>query len=758
MKRYFLLIALLGMTVASFAQFNFGQPPQKSGDIRVKASVEKAKIQKGDEVQITLDVDIDKGWHLYANDFNCDPIKFEVSVDESSNVQPSGPLKAVNPHVEMDDIFGCEVKFFEKKGKFVLPVSISESGKVTGTYEGQICEDNGVCLQVDGTWEVEIELAQTEVTPQKDPVIKETNPEKTGSKDEPNVESVAQDNKGNSSSNCNCCNDLNTKVDSLLALSQPDARKSYTGECDMERRAGWDDIFVEGAPPTDQEGGLWLFFWVSFLSGFVALLTPCVFPLIPMTVTFFTKQSGSKGAGIRKAFIYGVSIIVIYTLIGLLFSKILGVDAANELSTGWINIIFFTIFFIFALSFLGMFELTIPHRFVNKMDRQGDKGGLIGIFFMAFTLALVSFSCTGPIAGSILIQSAGGSWLKPIIGMFGFSLALALPFTLFAIFPQWLQSLPKSGGWLNTVKVVLGLLELALGFKFLSNADQAYHWHLLDREVFLSIWIVIFLIMGIYLLGKLRFPHDSPIEKLGVARFIVALFPLIFVVYMIPGLFGAPLKSWSGIFPPLTTQDFDLARIIRDGGSSDFYPGVCSKERRYAETLHLPHGLQGYFDLREAICCSREQGKPMFIDFTGHSCANCRQMENNVWTDPSVYNRLKEDFIVVAIYVDDKEIALPEAEWYKRKSDGDLITTLGKQNFDLGYTKFNVAEQPSYMVVGFDEIASTKDSTQLKVFTYVRGYDPDVDKFVKFLDRGKEGYRKMNKSDRKKSDKSVIKE
>ena len=358
--------------------------------------------------------------------------------------------------------------------------------------------------------------------------------------------------------------------------------------------------------------------------------------------------------------LYGLSIILIYTVIGSALAPLMGPETANHLSTEWIpNLIFFLVFVVFALSFFGLFEITLPSGFVNSIDKKADRGGLIGVFFMAFTLVLVSFSCTGPIVGSILVASAGGEVLKPVMGMFAFSLAFAVPFTLFAVFPGWLNSLPKSGGWLNSVKVVLGFLELALAFKFLSIADQAFHWGILDRDVNIAIWIVIFTLMGFYLLGKIRLPHDSASESISVPRLILAIATFTFVIYLIPGLWGAPLKALAGYLPPMSTHDFDLLSLNRQ---ADENYTLC-EDPKYGDFLHLPHGLKGYFDYDQALACAREQGKPLFIDFTGHGCTNCREMEAVVWSHPEVLRRLKEDYVIAALYVDDKT-KLPESEWY----------------------------------------------------------------------------------------------
>lgn len=484
----------------------------------------------------------------------------------------------------------------------------------------------------------------------------------------------------------------------------------------------------------ESKKGLWAIFIAAFVGGLLAIVTPCVFPMIPMTVSYFMHSGGgNKAKGRMNAFFYGFSIIAIYTVIGTILAVVMGPDFANFLSTHWVpNILFFLIFVIFAFSFFGMFEITMPSWMVNKSVANEDKGGFMGSFFMAFTLVLVSFSCTGPIVGSILVASAGGEVLMPIIGMLGFSLAFALPFTLFAIFPGWLNNLPKSGGWLNSVKVVLGFLELALGLKFLSVADQTYHWGILDREVYIAIWIVIFTLLGFYLLGKLMFAHDSPLKSISVPRLMLAIASFSFVVYMIPGMFGAPLKMLSGFTPPQATHDFNLSQIVRDNAGGGAGPvHKATHKAKYADFLHLPHGLEGYFDYDEALEASKREGKPIFVDFTGHGCVNCREMEANVWSDPAVLKRLQEDFIIVALYVDDKK-KLPEEEWYVSEYDGKKKKTIGKQNADLQIRKYNVNAQPYYVLLDGEGNDLTTPTA----------YDLDVNKFVKFLDEGKANFKK----------------
>lgn len=477
--------------------------------------------------------------------------------------------------------------------------------------------------------------------------------------------------------------------------------------------------------------GLWTIFIAAFVGGLLAIVTPCVFPMIPMTVSYFMHSSENKTKGRIQAFFYGASIIAIYTVIGTILAVVMGPGFANFLSTHWVpNIFFFLIFVFFAFSFFGMFEITMPSWMVNKSVSKEDKGGFMGSFFMAFTLVLVSFSCTGPIVGSILVASAGGEVLMPIIGMLGFSLAFAMPFTLFAIFPGWLSKMPKSGGWLNSVKVVLGFLELALGLKFLSIADQTYHWGILDREIYLAIWIVIFTLLGFYLLGKLMFSHDSPVKHVSVPRLMLAIASFSFVVYMFPGMFGAPLKALSGYIPPQATHDFDLNKIIRNNSN-----GLVGAEAntvhkaKYSDFLHLPHGLTGYFDYDEGMAAAKKLNKPVFIDFTGHGCVNCREMEANVWSDPRVLKIMREDYVIIALYVDDKK-KLPEEDWVVSAYDGKMKKTLGKINADFQISKFGINAQPYYVL-------QDKDKANL---VEPRAYDLNVDAFVEFLEKGKKEF------------------
>ena len=525
---------------------------------------------------------------------------------------------------------------------------------------------------------------------------------------------------------CNDQNCVNSDKDFEITVGTPKA-------------AADDSAKVVDAVAATSGGSLWSFVLSAIGWALIALLTPCVFPMIPMTVSFFLKGSGSVAKGRFRALMYGLFIVVLYTVpIGIIIflTWLIGGDAVtadifNWLATHWLpNLIFFVVFMVFAASFFGAFEIVLPEKLVNDSDAKSDKSGLAGIFFMALTLVLVSFSCTGPIVGSVLIQSTSGEFWTPIVTMFAFSVVFALPFTLFALFPTWLKQLPKSGGWLNSVKVVLGFVELALGLKFLSVADQTYHWGILDREVYLALWIAIFSLMGLYLLGKLKFKHDSDMPYLSVPRLVLAIISFSFVVYMLPGMWGAPLTALSGYMPPLQSQDFVLSQAGGAVAQASDEGDNAVVGVKYADKLELPHGLQGFFDMAQAEAYAAEVGKPLFVDFTGHGCVNCREMESRVWSDPRVLKLLREEYVVVALYADDK-LKVDEADWVTTDA-GKVLKTLGKINSYYALKNYGVNAQPYYVLQG-------ADGEQL---VEPRGYDLDVEAFVDFLQRGVEAYKK----------------
>ena len=500
------------------------------------------------------------------------------------------------------------------------------------------------------------------------------------------------------------------------------------------------EVATEDKP--EKSSSIWGLILEAILWGFAMLLTPCVFPMVPMTVSFFMKGSENVAQGRFKAAMYGLFIVLLYTVpisVIIMLTKIIGGDAVtadifNWLSTHWLpNIIFFIVFMVFAASFFGAFEITLPQSLVNKSDKGSDKKGLAGVFFMALTLVLVSFSCTGPIVGSVLIKSTQGEFWEPMVTMLAFSVAFALPFTVLAFSPSLLKKFKQSGGgWLNSVKVVLGFIEVALGLKFLSVADQTYHWGILDREVYLAIWIVVFTLLGLYLLGKIRFEHDEPVEHLSVPRLTLAIAVFSFVVYLIPGMWGAPLKALSGYMPPITTQDF----VIGQNSGDSYYDSsctVCEEALPEADSkygLHLPLGMKGYFTLEEGLAAAQKTGKPVFVDVTGHGCVNCREMESRVWSDPTVLNMLKNDFVIVALYTDDKQ-KLDKEDYVTDTETGKVYKDLGRANSYTARSLWNVNAQPNYILL----------SPEGEMLVPVRGYDLSVEGFIGFLENGLAEYK-----------------
>ena len=487
-------------------------------------------------------------------------------------------------------------------------------------------------------------------------------------------------------------------------------------------------VQVEGRGNASSDGGskgLWALILEAILWGFLMLLTPCVFPMVPMTVSFFLKRSENVRKGRFNALMYGLFIVLLYTIpicviIGLTWAiggSAVTADIFNWLSTHWLpNIIFFVIFMVFAASFFGAFEIVLPSKWTNSADKNSDRGGLGGVFFLALTLVLVSFSCTGPIVGTVLIKSTQGEFWAPMVTMLAFSVAFALPFALLAFFPSVLKKLPKSGGWLNSVKVVLGFIEIALGLKFLSVADQTYHWHLLPREVYLAIWIVCFTLLGFYLLGKIRFKYDTPLEHISVGRLVLIIIDFTFVVWMIPGMWGAPLKALSGYLPPLESQEF----VLQSGPSYAIAPPQEATD--YGSEVTLAHGLKGYTKLEDGIAAAAESGKRVFVDITGHGCVNCREMESRVWSNPEVLQRLRDDFEIVSLFVDDKT-KLPESEWVTTP-DGKVLKDVGRVNSRLVLDRFGVNSQPNYFIL----------DSEGNILSGPRGYNLDTDGFVRFLD------------------------
>lgn len=671
-----------------------------------------ANPKVGDVVELVMKATIKKNWYMYTVGFDtlCGPLPLVVTLEPDPAFELVGSLVARDDKGKHDKIFDCDVRYFEETGEFRQKIKVLKVGPlaIKGTYEGQACSNiSGQCVQIEG------ELLFTEISATGNAIA---------------TAAPAEDPKKSAEKKVSVPTKPEKVIDSISVVESSAVKPAAVFNAKNEGPI-LDPSILKPSEYADNSSILG-YMIIAFLLGITSLITPCVFPMIPMTVTFFLKEGQSKERGIRMALVFGLSIILLYTVVGTIFAFAFGPEGLNALATHWLpNLLIFVLFIVFALSFLGLFEINAPYQLVNKADRAAEKGGYIGIFFMSATLVLVSFSCTIPLVGNVLVLAAGGEVVKPILGMLAYSFAFALPFTLFAMFPEWLKGLPKSGGWLNTVKVSLGLLELALALKFFSIADQTYHWGLLDRDINIAIWIVIFTFLGFYFLGRIRMKNDSALETLGVGRLMLAIATFSFVIYLIPGLWGAPLKALAGYLPPMHTHDFDLLAANREDNQNE----IC-EQPKYMDILHLPHGLKGYFDYDQALACARQQNKPLFIDFTGHGCTNCREMEAVVWSDPAVLQRLNNDYVVVALYVDDKT-ELPEAQWYTSSYDKKVKKTIGKQNADLQITRLNNNAQPFYVLVGADE----------KVLVTPYSYNRSVEGFVRFLDDGTKKYRELYK-------------
>ncbi|WP_444671005.1 protein-disulfide reductase DsbD family protein [Flavobacterium columnare] len=617
----------------------------------------KTSVQKKSDTEfiITFDAKIEHEWHLFSQftpDGGSLPTVFTFK-NAKGNYQLVGKTSESAYKKVYSEVFEVDEYLFENKAQFKQTIKLinPKNTNVKVYVEYQVCKE--ACIQQDKTFDIQLPLTNTEAA--KENV---TNTEVTPT-------------------------DTTNKIIAVPLITKENKPSS--------------DIDTNNSSTTkteDNDKSLWTIFLLAFLGGFAALLMPCIFPMIPMTVSFFTKQSKTKAEGIRNAILYGLSIIVIYVILGSLITGVFGAEALNELSTSvWFNLIFFGLLIVFALSFLGAFEIVLPSSWATKLDSQADKGGILGIAFMALALAVVSFSCTGPIVGTLLVESATKGGIAPIVGMFGFSLAIALPFMLFAMFPGWLNTLPKSGGWLNTVKVSLGFLELAFAFKFLSNADLVLQKHLLERELFLAIWIGIFGAWALYLFGKYMLPHDyEKADKIGIGRLIMAIIVTSFTFYMIPGLWGAPLKILSGLTPPL-----NYAESTNGLGSSS----AASKAELPEHAHYGPHNIVTFDDYETGLAYAKEVNKPVLLDFTGDACANCRKMEDNVWSNPEVLSILQEKVVIISL-VCDRKIELPKEQQYVSKATGKEIITIGNKWSDFQITRYKSNSQPLYVVLDSD--------------------------------------------------------
>jgi thiol:disulfide interchange protein DsbD len=640
---------------------------------------------------------MEEGWHLYSQNIpEGGPVPTSFTFEESKSYERIGKVNELSKVIKFfDKSFDMEVRYFSHEALFTqkIKVKANDAFTIKGTVEYMCCNDQK-CLPPK-TVSFEFSIPETVLLQDKKP----TRDQLTSSK----PATVQQAESG-------------TKVDSSKAdVPTPDKKATQ--------------LKAEVLDKSKEPESAWGFLFYAFFWGLAGVITPCVYPMIPMTVSFFMRGEEKRLTGIVRGFIFGLSIVAIYTLIGVLVSlSILSPNVGNTLSTHWIsNLIFFLLFLVFAASFLGMFEIILPSSLVNKIDQQAEKGGFLAAFFMALTLVIVSFSCTGPIVGKILIESSKGLSIKPIAGMLGYSLAFALPFTFFALFPSMLKSLPKSGGWLNSVKVVLGFIVLAFSLSFVANIDQNYHFNLLSREVFLIIWSVLAFLLGIYLLGKIKFSHDSDVKSIGVPRFLLVVIVFSFGLYLFTGLLGSPLKSMSWILPP---QENVIKQTITESKANS--NNLCGTPK-YSEFLAISNGLSGYFDYQEGLACAKQKNKPVFLDFKGHSCKNCKIMEADVWSDARVLERLRNDFIIIALYTDDK-YQLPESDWVK-KPNGKVLKRMDEINQDLEITKFENNALPLYAILDLDGNVLGKPVEFTK----------DVDAYLKFLQEGKEAFEKKGK-------------
>ncbi|MCC4921616.1 protein-disulfide reductase DsbD family protein [Flavobacterium chungbukense] len=664
-----IIILLFLISVSMFGQMY--------NPVKWSTSVEKISDK---EYVLKAQAVIQSGWHLYGQYIEeGGPSRTAFTFKNTKkNFELVGKTTEEKGHEVVDKIFDMKIKYFEDKALFTQKIKFTSDviSNVAGEVEFMVCDDSNCLPPTSEELTFKIPTEKKLASAEETALVKE---------------------------------DSTITEEKIVAKTEEKAPNKEVH-----------------SPKKNESRGLLTIFILAFLSGFAALLTPCVFPMIPMTVSYFTKQSKTKAAGIRNAMIYGISIVIIYVLLGSIVTAVFGADSLNALSTNvWFNLIFFILLVVFACSFLGAFEIVLPSSLANKVDSQADRGGLIGIFFMALALAIVSFSCTGPIVGTLLVEAASKGGIAPIVGMLGFSIAIALPFSLFAAFPGWLNALPKSGGWLNTVKVVLGFLELALAFKFLSNADLVLQLHWLEREVFLAIWIAVFGILAFYLFGKITLPHDSPLNHISVGRLGFGLLVLTFTIYLIPGLWGAPLKLISGFPPPMHYSESP------DGLGGSKVSNESSNSALPEGAEHGPQNIITFHDYDKGMEYAKKEGKPVLLDFTGYACVNCRKMEELVWSDPKVLGVLNNDVVLISLYVDDKK-ELPESEQYTSETTGKKIKTIGNKWSDLQIKTYKANAQPFYVIVDHKSASLTEPSA----------YNPDIEEYYNWLQSGIKNFKK----------------
>lgn len=649
--------------------------------------------------ELVMTAEMEKNWHLYAMDLEAGgPIPTSFTFEPGAGFTLSGKTVEVSkPEVKFDNSFSMNIGMHSGKAEFRQKVTVSRSPvTVKGYVTFMSCDDKQCLPPSDVEFAIELKGAATTAA------------------------------AGGTQTTVGQTGGETAQTDASGSLEIASVQTATTGQ-----------ISTAITPVDKPKRGFLKFFLLSMLAGFAGILTPCVFPMIPMTVAFFSQGSEKKGPAIGKALFFGFTIVLLYSLLGIIVSLTsAGAGFANTLSTHWIpNLLFFLLFLVFAASFFGAFEIVLPARWVSTTDSKVDRGGALAAFFLGLTTVLVSFSCTGPIVGALLVEAASGDVLRPTIGMFGFGLAFALPFTLFALFPSWMNKMPKSGGWLNSVKVVLGFIILAFSLKFASVVDTVYGLGILSRDIYLAIWIVLFFLLGLYLMGKIKFSHDSDVPRIGVFRLLLIIVSFSFAVYLVPGLFGAPLTRISSLLPPRETSGFNLIKAISEnrGGWTAVTTlegsAVCGTPK-YSEFLHFEYGLQGYFDLEEGLACARQLNKPVLIDFKGHACANCKKMDALVWSDPEVQRRIRENFVLVGLYVDDRT-KLPDNEVFVSKIDGKEKKTIGKKNEDIEIAMFNTNTLPLYAIV--DPSGNPLIET--------RGTDFNIQAYIDWLDRGAEAFR-----------------
>lgn len=630
------------------------------------------EVVDNSHVNLVIKAEIEDHWHLYGQYFGLGgpmPLYFEFTPDSKFELVDS-VIENPTPIVEFDDVFEVEVNFFEHEATFTQKIKVlSDQGfNITGIIDGQACFEDGACIPL--SYDMIFEINGGEI--------------------------VSDNNSA-------------AKGETPIIVTENQFEKSE-----------------------DDNSSLLSFFLLSLVFGIIGILTPCVFPMIPMTVSFFMQKSEKRSKNLLKAMIFGVSITLLYFLVGVIVSLTsAGANFTTVLSTHWIpNLIFFVLFLVFAASLFGVFEIVLPSGIVNKADKQVDKGGLLAAFFMALTTVVVSFSCTGPIVGALLVKAASGNVLEPAIGMLGFGLGFALPFTILAISPNWMKKLPKSGGWLNAVKVIMGFVILAFSLKYFSNIDQNYNLGILSRDVYLAIWIVIFTVMGIYLLGKIKFPHDSETNHIGFFRLLLAMVSFGFAIYLLPGMFGANLTGIAGLLPPKTAQEFDLTTTYKSPVEQN---SLCEAPK-YADDLHMAYNVNGYFDINQGIECAKSQNKPVLLYFTGHSCSNCKKMQAAIWSDDAVNDVFNNKVVMTALYVDEKSVKLTEEEWFTSSNDAKVKKTLGDVNADIQIVNFKTNTQPFYVIM----------SPEGKVLAEPMTYNNNPEEFLEFLNAGLEAFNKDN--------------